>query len=377
MVLWTALIFVAMLCVAYANGANDNFKGVATLFGSGTTEYKKALWWATATTFTGSMAALFLVTKLVQTFQGRGLIPAALAGSKPFLVAVLLGAALTVFFASKIGAPISTTHSLTGALLGVGLVAVGLDLSFSTLWTGFLKPLLVSPLLAVGLAVLVYPLFRLATHSLGFTRETCLCIGEEFVPVAVAVTAEGRLVTTGTQSVRVAIDDESNCVQRYTGKMLGVNVQTALDGVHFLSTGAVSFARGLNDTPKIVALSMAVGGLNLSWRVALVALFMALGGLLQARGVAETMSKRITAMDPDQGIIANLVTSTLVILASRWGLPVSTTHVSCGALFGIGATSGKAQWGVIRNIMLAWVVTLPVAAVLAAGIYAVLQRLAS
>lgn len=191
---------------------------------------------------------------------------------------------------------------MTGALLGAGLVAVGLDVSFSTLWASFVRPLIVSPLLAVGLAVLVYPLFRLAANFTGFTKETCLCIGEEFVPVAVAMTSEGHLVTTGTQSVRIAIDDESNCVQRYTGKMLGVNVQTVLDGVHYLSAGAVSFARGLNDTPKIVALSMATGGLNLSWRVTLVALFMALGGLLQARGVAETVSKRITAMDPDQGL---------------------------------------------------------------------------
>lgn len=377
MLLWSVLIFGAMLFVAYANGANDNFKGVATLYGSGTTDYKKAFWWATATTFAGSMAALFLATKLVQTFQGQGLIPAALAGSQPFLVAVSLGSALTVFLATQIGAPISTTHGVTGALLGAGLAAVGLDLSVSTLWTSFVRPLLVSPLLAVGLAVLVYPLFRLATNSIGFTREACLCIGEEFVPVAVAITAEGRFVTTGTQSVRVAIDDETNCVKRYTGKMLGVSVQTVLDGVHYLSAGAVGFARGLNDTPKIIALSMAVGGLNFSWRVALVALFMAMGGLLHARGVAETVSKRITAMDPDQGVIANLVTSTLVIFASGWGLPVSTTHVSCGALFGIGASNGRAQWGVIRNIMLAWVVTLPVAALLAAGVYTLLQRFTS
>jgi len=377
MVLWTALIFGAMLCVAYANGANDTFKGVATLFGSGTTNYKKALWWATATTLAGSIAAVFLATTLVHTFRGQGLIPATLAGSEPFVVAVLSGTALTVFFASKIGTPISTTHSLTGALLGAGLVAVGLDLGFSTLWASFLRPLMVSPLIAVGLAVLVYPLFRIATNSTGLRREVCLCIGEEFVPVAVAISAEGCFVTTGTQSVRVAIDDVTNCVQRYTGTMLGVNVQTVLDGVHYLSAGAVSFARGLNDTPKIVALSMAVGGLDLTRDVYLVALFMALGGLLHGHRVAETMSKRITAIDPDQGVIANLVTSVLVICASRWGLPVSTTHVSCGALFGIGAANGKAHWGVVRNIVLAWVVTLPLAALLAAGIYVVLQRLAS
>lgn len=375
--LWSMLILGATIFVAYANGANDNFKGVATLFGSRTANYRKALRWATITTLAGSLAAVFLATTLVRTFQGQGLIPVALAGSKPFVVAVILGAALTVWLATRIGAPISTTHSLTGALLGAGLVAVGPDFSVSTLWASFLRPLLVSPLLAVGLAVLVYPLFRLAATWTGFTRETCLCIGEEFVPVASAMTAEGRCVTTGTESVRVTIDDEINCVQRYTGTMLGVNVQTVLDGVHYLSAGAVSFARGLNDTPKIVALSVAAGGLNLSWGVALVALLMAVGGLLHARDVAETMSKRITAMDPDQGVIANLVTSTLVILASRWGLPVSTTHVSCGALFGIGATNGKAHWGVISNIVLAWVVTLPAAALQAAGIYTLLQRFTS
>lgn len=377
MLLGTVLIFGTMLFIAYANGANDNFKGVATLFGSGTTGYNKALLWATATTCAGSMAALFVATKLIQTFQGQDLVPATLTGSKPFLVAVILGAALTVCFATRLGAPISTTHSLTGALLGAGLAAIGLDLSISTLWMSFLRPLLVSPVLAVGFAVLVYPLFRRMTQSLGLTQEICLCIGEEFVPAAMAMQAEGRVVTTGIQSVRVAIDDETSCVQRYTGTMLGVNAQTVLDGVHYLSAGAVGFARGLNDTPKILALSMAVGGLNLGWRVTLVTVCMALGGLLHARGVAETMSKRITAMDPGQGVIANVVTSTLVILASRWGLPVSTTHVSCGALFGIGAASGQEQWGVIRNIVLAWVITLPVAAFLAGGIYVLAQRIAS
>lgn len=191
------------------------------------------------------------------------------------------------------------------------------------------------------------------------------------------MTSESRLVTTGIQSLGVVVDEEVNCQERYTGTMLGVSVQTVLDGVHYLSAGAVSFARGLNDTPKIVALSVAVGGLDLTWGVFLVAVLMALGGLLHAQRVAETVSKRITAMDPDQGFVANLVTSFLVIVASRWGLPVSTTHVSCGALFGIGAANGKAHWGVVRNIVLAWIVTLPVAALLAAGIYVLLQRLAS
>lgn len=372
--LWTLLLFGATIFVAFANGANDNFKGVATLFGSGTTDYNKALRWATVTTFAGSTVALFSATKLFHTFGGKGLVPAALAESRPFLVAVILGAALTVFVATKIGIPISTTHSLTGALIGAGLVAVGFDVGISTVWKSFLVPLMVSPFLAVGIAVLVYPLLRLGVTLTGFTKETCICIGEEFVPVA--MTSEGHLMTIGTQPLRLVVDKEVNCLQRYTGTIFGVSAQTVLDSVHYLSAGAVSFARGLNDTPKIVALCVAAGTLDLRWGVLLVGLFMALGGLLHAQRVAETVSKRITTMDPDEGFIANLVTSLLVIFASRWGLPVSTTHVSCGALFGIGAANGKARWGVIRNIVLTWVITLPVAAVLAAGIYLSLQQIA-
>jgi PiT family inorganic phosphate transporter len=146
---------------------------------------------------------------------------------------------------------------------------------------------------------------------------------------------------------------------------------------HFLSAGAVSFARGLNDTPKIVAIGLTASALDMMWSVGLVAFVMALGGLINARKVAKTVSKRITAMEPDQGLSANLVTSFLVIFASKWGLPVSTTHVSCGALFGIGIVNGQAHWGVIRTILLAWVLTLPFAGISAGIIYMVLSQLAA
>jgi PiT family inorganic phosphate transporter len=78
-------------------------------------------------------------------------------------------------------------------------------------------------------------------------------------------------------------------------------------------------------------------------------------------------------MEPDQGLLANLVTSFLVISASKWGMPLSTTQVSCGALFGIGIASGQARWSMIRTIVLAWLLTLPTAALLSAGIYSLLR----
>ena len=89
MSVWPAIIVGVTLFVAYANGANDNFKGVATLFGSGTTDYRKALGWATLTTLAGSVTALFVATKLISIFQGKGVVPAFLTQSQPFLIAVI------------------------------------------------------------------------------------------------------------------------------------------------------------------------------------------------------------------------------------------------------------------------------------------------
>jgi PiT family inorganic phosphate transporter len=109
--------------------------------------------------------------------------------------------------------------------------------------------------------------------------------------------------------------------------------------------------------------------------LAMVALVMALGGILNANRVADTMSRKITRMSPGQGFTANLVTSALVILASRFALPVSTTHVSVGALFGIGTVNGTARKRVIGTILLAWVTTLPLGALLAGTAYWVLRSM--
>ena len=144
------------------------------------------------------------------------------------------------------------------------------------------------------------------------------------------------------------------------------DAQTALDGLHFLSAGAVGFARGLNDTPKIVALLAGGAAVGIDNAGFLVAIAMAVGGLLAARRVAETLSRKVTAMNDGQGFSGNLVTALLVLAASRFGLPVSTTHVSVGALFGIGAATGAGHKRAIAGILAAWLVTLPVAAVLAA-----------
>jgi len=167
--------------------------------------------------------------------------------------------------------------------------------------------------------------------------------------------------------------DRTRGVRDDTRQILRRLVQLPLDLVHFLSAGSMGFARGLNDTPKIVALLLVIKTFDVKFGMLPVAVAMAIGGLLNARKVAITMSKKITPLNPGQGFTANLVTSTLVILASRFGLPVSTTHVSVGSLFGIGLITREANGRVVSGILMSWLLTLPIAAILSAAIYLVVR----
>lgn len=310
----TALLILAVCFVAFTNGANANFKGVASLYGSGTTSLRVALWWGTATTLAGSLTAPFFAGKLLESFSGKGLVPDALVASPDFVGAVALGAALTSFLATRLGFPVSTTHALVGALIGAGLAGNGAAVELAPLGKNFLLPLFLGPLVGSVIAGLVYGLLRF---------------------------------------LRLAPDHRTR----------------TLDCCHFLSAGAASFARGLNDTPKTVALMLAAYQLEPLWGYAAVAVLIATGGLLDADKVAETLGKKVTDMNPGQGFAASLVTAGLVGSATLYGLPLSTTHVSVGSLLGIGVVTSQVKWKMVGEIMLAWVSTVPCAAVLAAISY--------
>jgi len=326
------LLFIAACFLAYSNGANDNFKGVATLFGSRTTNYKKAINWATITTLSGSIAAIFLAKELVKNFSGKGLVPNELIQEPTFAIAIALGAAITVSMATKIGMPISTTHSLVGALFGAGVMAVGSEFNFTKLGNTFLIPLIVSPLMATILSLLAYVLFkflRKKIHSLNIEKPS----------------------------------------------LFGISSPKILDTLHYLSSGIVSFARGLNDTPKIVGLLIIISAIDIKWSMISIAIIMAVGGLMNAKKVGVTMSKKITPMNSGQGFTANMITGLLVTTASIHGMPVSTTHVSVGSLFGIGTATKKANYKVIGKILLSWLLTLPIAAISSAIVFKLLINL--
>ncbi len=374
----TIVLIIAVLWLAYSNGANDNFKGVATLYGSGAANFARARAWATLATFAGSLVSVALAASLARQFTGSGLVPEGLASSSALLVSVGAAGAATVLLATFVGMPTSTTHALTGALVGVALLVNGGSVPLAKLWGSFFVPLLASPIMAVALAAGAYLVLRRLRLAMGVTRETCVCVGPARTPVPVALTVGGgdgmALSTPQAHAVlRVSIGENAQCVERYSGTLVGVDAQTTVDTVHYASAGAVCFARAVNDTPKIAALLM-VGEAIAGWKLGIVAVAMVVGGVIQARRVAETMSKRITALNPGQGLTGNLVTALLVIGASRLGLPVSTTHVSVGSIFGIGLVGGCPQWKTVGQIGTTWLTTLPLGGVLGAGLYFVLAR---
>lgn len=358
----TNVLFITVCFLAYANGANDNFKGVATLFGSGTANYRLALSWATLTTLAGSICALFLAQTLMVKFSGKGLAPDALIQSLPFMIAVAGGAGMTVILATRFGFPISTTHALLGAMVGSTLLATAGEMNPAPLLNNFVLPLLLSPLAALLLAALLYRL----QHKLSmFNQPLCLCV--EQPDSLLLASSSNTAMTVDLSSLSIA--PQTACAERDVGVVLGFDARRILDSLHFCSAGAVCFARGLNDTPKIAALLLLAPGFSLQWIIVAIAMAMLLGGLFNARRVAETMSCKITPITQTQGLSANLTTALLVIFASKFGMPVSTTHVSVGALFGIGLTGGKADTEVMASIALSWLLTLPCAALCSAVLY--------
>ncbi|MEX0745474.1 MAG: inorganic phosphate transporter [Phycisphaeraceae bacterium] len=366
------VLVIGAFVLAWSNGANDNFKGVATLYGSGTASFRTALVWATGTTLAGSLASVLLAGALVATFSGKGLIAADAVGPG-LLAAVGAAAAVTILLATWLGMPTSTTHALTGALVGAALVAAPAGINWHQLGVGFAQPLLLSPLLAIGLTSGIYPLLSHARRRAGLEAQTCLCIGRE-APQPVTLTAAGTAVlTTASGPVSIRLGEQDQCVQRYTGQLVGVQAQPLVDVMHYLSGGAVCFARAVNDTPKIAALLLAGGVGGQMGVLGLIALAMAAGGLLQAWKVAETMSRRITELNPGQGLTANLMTASLVLGASSFGVPVSTTHVACGSIFGMGLVNGHRDWSTIARILTTWLSTLPLGLVLGALFYWLLR----
>ena len=364
------------LVLAFANGTNDVSKAIATLAGSGVTNYRTAMVWGTFWTMAGATVAAFVATAMVKTFSS-GFFLSDLVIPSTLVPAILSGTCLWVLFASRTGLPVSTTHALTGSLVGAGLLAFGSEgLIWATVSKKIALPLLLSPFLAIGLSFCIHPVIRSIAKR---WEGLCICVMPSSRAL-VTIDTQGStrtLFQAGSFGIPVA-SIPSQCDRAgLSGPTVG------LDSVHWLSSGLTSLARGTNDAPKIAAMLL-LGSSAASWpsqtlqvlAFAGVATAMGIGSYWGGRRVTELLAEKVTKMNHAEGLSANVTTASLVLLAGTLGLPVSTTHVSSSAIIGIGFLRGRTSihWDTVRNMMLAWVVTLPVSAVLACLTYLLLSR---
>jgi PiT family inorganic phosphate transporter len=304
---------------------------------------------------------------MIQTF-GKGLFASGVHPTLVAAVATIAGAALWVAIATWKGLPVSTTHAIVGSIAGVAVVAYGVT---GVNWTGLAAkvalPLLLSPLLSLGLTVTALKTWAaLAPNS----QADCVCAET----VGLSLSSEPGAMAFASSMPQVQITTCNSATLSTPG--------VTLNHLHWLTSGATSFARGLNDAPKMVALilgaAMLTGhGTNLPIvYFVVVAGGMMAGSWIAGQRVTEVLAHKVTRMDHREGFIANLITAALVAPAAALGLPMSTTHVASGAIIGVSTRhSDGVNRKVIWDMLLAWIVTLPFAAALGMAVFFVVRRL--
>jgi inorganic phosphate transporter, PiT family len=366
------LVVLAGTLIAFVNGANDVSKGIATLVGTGVSDYRRALRWGTLWTAVGGLASTLFAGAMVTTF-GTGLLSSASSPTFAASLASLLGAALWVLLATRTGLPVSTTHAIVGSMVGVAAIAYGVEgVQWTALATKVVLPLLLAPVAALaGTAGLLWVWGASARRGMGRGTVECACVMVEPASAPVHDGAMAPMVVA--PSLGVQLGTIAECAAHPTA------AKVTLNHLHWLTSGATSFARGMNDAPKMVALVLAAAALSGGTPVSadlsfvLITAGMVTGSVLGGRRVTHVLALQVTKMNHTEGFAANLVTSLLVATGAVGGLPMSTTHVSTGGIVGAGVQrGGKAvNFGKVRELLLAWVVTLPAAALLGVGVHAV------
>lgn len=348
------LVLALVLVLAFANGANDVPKGVATLAGCGVVKVRTALVWGTVTTVIGCLVSLQFASKMTALFS-KGVVSA--EPTPAFAAAVLAGTVAWVALATVYKLPVSTTHALVGALLGAGALFASSGVQWNALLTKVVQPLLVSILVAFLVSLILSWVGRAVSARVAARASASRVIpSRQRVPVD----SGGDLAESGATAPSVAPATRGG---------------RAVSAAHWLTSGLTGMARGMNDTPKIVAIGSfaLVSGMTANALAVCVALAMAVGGLLVGSRIVDRLGRDVVQMNHVEGFTANLTTAALVGAGAVQGLPMSTTHVSTAA---IAASSGgdlsRLKGKTLRDFVLAWLVTPPFAAIVAAGAYLVL-----
>jgi PiT family inorganic phosphate transporter len=389
------------LFMAWGIGANDVANAMATSVGSKALTIKQAILVAAVFEFAGAFLAGGQVTSTIR----KGIIDASQVESNPELLifgmlAALLAAAVWLLIASRKGWPVSTTHSIVGAIVGFAAVGIGVE---SVHWAKvgtIAASWVVSPMLSGFLAFFIF----MSVQKLILGTKDPLKNARKYVPFYIfAVGFILALVTllkglkhigldlTAGQSVMVAI--ASGFVTMFIGivaiKRIKIDPQEDTDfrftnvekifGILMVFTACgMAFAHGSNDVANAVGPVAAIvsivktgavaqsSGLS-TWILLLGAVGIVLGLATYGWRVIRTVGKNITELTPSRGFAAELAAASTVVIASGTGIPISTTHTLVGAVLGVGIARGIGALNlrVVRNIMLSWVITLPAGAILA------------
>ena len=384
-------------------GANDVANAMGTSVGSGAITVKQAIIIAAIFEFAGAFIAGGQVTATIR----KGIIdPSSITGSPEILVygmlAALLAAAIWLMVASTRGWPVSTTHTIVGAIVGFAMAGIGIDAVQWGKIGGIVASWLVSPLIGGTIALILMVSVRklilntdqpfeqakkwgpfyvflvgfivtLVTMFKGLKHlKLELSMGQSIVAavvVGIIIAIIGRMMIN-----RVKVDNVADKDYHFA------SVEKAFTPLMIFTACAMAFAHGSNDVangigPLAAVVSIVNSGGEVAQKADLPIWVLVLGGAGIVVGLAtmgykvmQTIGTKITELTPTRGYCATLAAASTVVLASKTGLPVSTTHIAVGAVMGVGLARGVGALDlrVLGNIVISWIVTLPVGGVLAA-----------
>jgi inorganic phosphate transporter, PiT family len=415
MIVEYGIIFITLACVfgffmAWGVGANDVANAMGTSVGSKAITIKQAIIIATIFEFAGAFLAGGQVTATIR----KGIIDTgSVAGSPEIIIygmlASLLAAGIWLLVASRWGWPVSTTHTIVGALVGFAIVGIGVEaVKWSKIGT-IVSSWVVSPLLAGSIA---FALFMSVQKLILGTTEP-LKNAKRYVPVYIfAVGFIIALVTLmkGLKHVGINLSAGENIgiaifvgfIVMAIGKMYiaklkfdpeadkdfhFTNVEKIFGVLMMVTACAMAFAHGSNDVanaigPLAAVISIVNSGGELAQKSPLPIWVLLLGGggiviglVTYGHKVIATVGTGITELTPSRGFAATLAAATTVVIASGTGLPISTTHTLVGAVLGVGLARGIASLNlnVVRTIFMSWVITLPAGAILSIIFFFILK----
>jgi len=389
------------LFMAWGIGANDVANAMGTSVGSGALTFKQAVIIAAIFECAGAVLAGGEVTKTIR----KGIVDVSSLGTAPELLvygmlASLLAAGIWLLVATRMGWPVSTTHSIVGAIVGFGAVGIGMEaVQWGKVGT-IAMSWVTSPLMAGAIG---FALFR-SIQKLIIDTEDPLEKAKKYVPYYIFLVGFIMAMVTllkGLKHVGVKLPFDENVMYAVLiGVIFAVigtimikrlkfnkkadkhfhfaNMEKIFGVLMIFTAIAMAFAHGSNDVANAIGPVAAVYGIvssagEIAAKVATPVWILVLGGGGIVLGLATyghkviaTVGSGISELTPSRGFAATLAAATTVVVASGTGLPISTTHTLVGAVIGVGLARGigALNIGVIQKIFLSWIVTLPAGAIL-------------